>query len=41
MELILQGKQSKELAPGAVLQHEVQLMLILEALLEFDQEGMV
>ncbi len=37
-EFVLEGEQPEELAAGTVLQYEVEFVLILEALLEFDEE---
>ena len=40
-EFILEGEQPEEFTPGAILEYEVEFILILEALLELDEEGML
>jgi hypothetical protein len=38
-EAILEGEQSEEFAAGAVLEYEVKLLVVLEALAEAYEEG--
>ena len=40
-EFILEGEEAEEFSAGAVLEYEVEFILILEALLEFDEEGVL
>ena len=40
-ELVLEGEQPEQLAARAVLKHEVELLLVLEGLPEFDEEGVI